>query len=121
MHGHGAHSIRNVAIVAHVDHGKTTLSDALLLKAGLLHKDRAGDRDKGRPLDSLQDEKERGITIKSAAITLDLAANARALAHGRSGEALARAVNDNENKAVEAQNRQDEIFVDVYMGKFPCP
>jgi len=66
-------SIRNVAVIAHVDHGKTTLSDALLWKAGLLHRDRAGDQNLGRSLDTLKDEKERGITIKSAAITLNFA------------------------------------------------
>ena len=47
------------------------MADALLWKAGLLHSKRVGDQDKGRSLDTLKDEKERGITIKSAAITLD--------------------------------------------------
>ena len=53
-------------------HGKTTLSDALLHKAGLIHKDRVGDQKSGRSLDTLKDERDRGITIKSAAITLEL-------------------------------------------------
>jgi len=64
--------IRNIAVIAHVDHGKSTLSDALLHKAGLIHKNRVGDQNTGRSLDSLKDEKERGITIKSAAITLKM-------------------------------------------------
>ena len=64
-------NIRNVAVIAHVDHGKTTLADALLLKAGLLSRDRAGDQNKGRSLDTLKDEKERGITIQSTAVTLE--------------------------------------------------
>jgi elongation factor 2 len=58
-------SIRCIAVIAHVDHGKTTLSDALLAKAGLID----DDRDK-RELDTLPDEKERGITIKSTAVSM---------------------------------------------------
>jgi GTP-binding protein len=53
--------VRNVAIVAHVDHGKTTLVDALLRQTGALRAGRTGDQD--RVLDSLDLERERGITI----------------------------------------------------------
>ena len=67
-----AEHIRNLAVISHVDHGKTTLSDALLHKAGLLARNRVGDQTTGRSLDTMKDEKERGITIKSAAITLNL-------------------------------------------------
>ena len=62
---------RNVAVIAHVDHGKTTLSDALLHRAGVLSADKAGDQSKGRELDTSQEERERGITIKSTGITMD--------------------------------------------------
>lgn len=68
-------STRNLAVIAHVDHGKTTLSDALLNKAGLLHRDKVGDQNTGRSLDTMQDEKDRGITIKAAAVTLNLQIN----------------------------------------------
>lgn len=115
LHASGAHAIRNVAVIAHVDHGKTTLSDALLLKAGLLHKDRAGDQDKGRSLDTLKDEKERGITIKSAAISLDLTAPLRAVVHGAaSGQALAR------SWLAEHQQEQEQEHVELYVGKLPA-
>jgi len=52
--------IRNMGIVAHIDHGKTTLSDNLLSNAGMISKDMAG---KQLALDFHEDERERGITI----------------------------------------------------------
>ncbi len=52
--------LRNIAIIAHVDHGKTTLVDKLLEQSGTLG-DRAGEQD--RVMDSNDLEKERGITI----------------------------------------------------------
>ena len=54
--------LRNIAIIAHVDHGKTTLVDKLLQQSGTLG-DRAGDIE--RVMDSNDLEKERGITILS--------------------------------------------------------
>jgi GTP-binding protein len=52
--------IRNIAIIAHVDHGKTTLVDAMLKQSGLY---RANERIVERVMDSLDLERERGITI----------------------------------------------------------
>ena len=59
--------IRNIAIAAHIDHGKTTFSDNLLAGAGMLSENTAG---KQRALDFHEDEAERGITIDSASVSM---------------------------------------------------
>ncbi|MEW6528274.1 MAG: elongation factor EF-2 [Candidatus Micrarchaeota archaeon] len=60
-------NVRNIAIIAHVDHGKSTLTDSLIARAGLISKELAGEQ---RVMDFDEQEQARGITIKSANISL---------------------------------------------------
>ncbi|KAI8377517.1 elongation factor 2 [Radiomyces spectabilis] len=60
-------NVRNMSVIAHVDHGKSTLTDSLVSKAGIISAGRAGDT---RFMDTRKDEQERGITIKSTAISM---------------------------------------------------
>ena len=68
-------ALRNIAIIAHVDHGKTTLVDQLLSQSGLY---RANEAQVERAMDSNDQERERGITILAKATSV--------LWHGKAGE-----------------------------------
>merc|ERR1711981_77485 len=60
-------NIRSMSVIAHVDHGKSTLTDSLVAKAGIIAASKAGET---RATDTRKDEQERCITIKSTAISL---------------------------------------------------
>jgi len=64
---HNQEGIRNIAIAAHIDHGKTTFSDNLLAGAGMMSTEVAGD---ARALDFHEDEQTRGITIDAANVSM---------------------------------------------------
>jgi len=60
-------NIRNMSVIAHVDHGKSTLTDSLIASAGIIAKAKAGDT---RFMDTRDDEQARTITIKSTSVSL---------------------------------------------------
>merc|ERR1712215_96842 len=60
-------NIRNMSVIAHVDHGKSTLTDSLVSKAGIIAGAKAGE---ARATDTRKDEQDRCITIKSTAISM---------------------------------------------------
>mmetsp|Transcript_5047 Transcript_5047/g.11122 ORF Transcript_5047/g.11122 Transcript_5047/m.11122 type:complete len:837 (-) Transcript_5047:124-2634(-) len=60
-------NIRSMSVIAHVDHGKSTLTDSLICKAGIISAKQAGD---ARFTDTRADEQERGVTIKSTGVSL---------------------------------------------------
>jgi elongation factor 2 len=60
-------NIRNMSVIAHVDHGKSTLTDSLIAHAGIIATAKAGDQ---RFMDTRADEQERTITIKSTSVSL---------------------------------------------------
>merc|ERR1712227_670162 len=60
-------NIRNMSVIAHVDHGKSTLTDSLISKAGIIGAAQAGET---RYTDTRQDEQDRCITIKSTGVSL---------------------------------------------------
>jgi len=60
-------NIRNISVIAHVDHGKSTLTDSLIGAAGIIAQAKAGD---ARFMDTRKDEQDRTITIKSTSVSL---------------------------------------------------
>merc|ERR1712093_302169 len=61
------HNIRNMSVIAHVDHGKSTLTDSLVAAAGIISQKNAGE---ARSTDTRADEQERCITIKSTGVSM---------------------------------------------------
>jgi elongation factor 2 len=71
-------NIRNMSVIAHVDHGKSTLTDSLVSKAGIIAASKAGE---ARFTDTRKDEQERCITIKSTAISMYFELEEKDLSH----------------------------------------
>lgn len=67
IEGQDPNNVRIITTLGHVDHGKTTLMDALLAANNIISARMAG---KMRYLDSREDEQERGITMESSAVSL---------------------------------------------------
>ena len=89
------HNIRNICILAHVDHGKTSLTDSLIATNGIISPKMAG---KVRYLDSRPDEQTRGITMESSAISLYFAMTRR---NDSSSAGNGRSTNDSVADGVE--------------------
>jgi elongation factor 2 len=72
-------NIRNISVIAHVDHGKSTLTDSLIGAAGIIAQAKAGD---ARFMDTRKDEQDRTITIKSTSVSLYFEMEDKYLMHG---------------------------------------
>jgi len=95
------HNIRSMSVIAHVDHGKTTLTDSLVQKAGIISSKAAGG---ARYTDTRKDEAERGITIKSTGISMFFEYDVKA------GEVAGLT---EEEEAAQAEAMQDKIDADA--------
>jgi len=94
------YNIRSMSVIAHVDHGKSTLTDSLVAKAGIIAQKHAGET---RYTDTRADEAERGITIKSTGISMffeyKMSPTERAEVDAMEGRALATGSNSVEEGA----------------------
>lgn len=94
-------NIRNMSVIAHVDHGKSTLTDSLVSKAGIISAKHAGE---ARFTDTRADEQERCITIKSTGISMffeyDMDAGEQATADAIAKDKTAEEVVEDPNQEV---------------------
>jgi elongation factor 2 len=97
------HNIRSMSVIAHVDHGKTTLTDSLVQKAGIISSKAAGG---ARYTDTRADEAERGITIKSTGISMFFEYDMKSGESGLSEEETAQLADDIKGKLDSEANVQ---------------
>jgi len=98
------HNIRSMSVIAHVDHGKSTLTDSLVQKAGIISAKAAGGM---RYTDTRQDEADRGITIKSTGISMFFEYSSAA------GDALTTEAEKKEHSAEVAAKLDDAANVKI--------
>jgi elongation factor 2 len=108
------HNIRSMSVIAHVDHGKTTLTDSLVQKAGIISKQAAGG---ARYTDTRADEAERGITIKSTGISMffeyDIKAGEVAKLSDEEEKALEQAIADKKEAETNVQITENSYLINL--------
>jgi elongation factor 2 len=108
------HNIRSMSVIAHVDHGKTTLTDSLVQKAGIISKQAAGG---ARYTDTRADEAERGITIKSTGISMffeyDIKAGEVAKLSDEEEKALEQAIADKKESEANVQITENSYLINL--------
>lgn len=97
-------NIRNMSVIAHVDHGKSTLTDSLVCKAGVISARHAGT---ARYMDTRADEQERGITIKSTGISMFFEYNMQ------SGEVLKTVENEEEGVPSNVEINKNSYLINL--------
>lgn len=108
------HNMRNICILAHVDHGKTSLTDSLIATNGIISPKMAG---KIRYLDSRPDEQTRGITMESSAISLYFGMSRRpgAVGGGDSSAAIKANGSGAEGGGVLLNNNESDVTGEEYL------
>jgi len=107
------HNIRSMSVIAHVDHGKTTLTDSLVQKAGIISAKAAGG---ARYTDTRADEAERGITIKSTGISMFFEYDMKkgeAKMSSEEEEALEAAVKEKQDENQNVQITQNSYLINL--------